>query len=139
MIVVDTNVISELLRAIPDKEVLRWAGRVDANTLCTTAVSKAELLAGVATMAEGKKRAELQKTIDTILAQSFGQRILPFDSDAATQYATVIAKRKAAGRPIKDADAMIAAICLSRGATIITRDLNGFGFLGIDVFNPWTD
>jgi predicted nucleic acid-binding protein len=139
MIVVDTNVISELLRPIPHDAVLRWASAVEASSLFTTAISQAELLASAATIPEGKRRAELQKTIQTVLVRSFDDRIVPFDSTAAPHYASIMAKHKAMGRPIKDADAMIAAICLSRAATIVTRDLNGFGYLGLDVFNPWTD
>ena len=139
MIVVDSNVISELVRLEPDKNVLRWSHAANLTTLFTTAVCEAEILAGVALMPSGKRREALHEAMQAIFSRSFATRILPFDSHAAHHYAAVVARRTALGRPIKDADAQIAAICLCHGATIATRDTGGFAHLELNIFNPWTD
>jgi len=139
MIVLDTNVISELLRPEPDPNVARWATASEAAAFHTTAICEAELLVGVALMPQGKRRAELENAIAAILLRIFPDRILPFNSEAARHYAKAVASRTALGSPIMEADAQIAAICIAHGASIVTRDARGFSGLGLDVVNPWTD
>jgi len=139
VIVVDTNVISELLRPKPHPFVKRWADTTHPSQLYTTSISHGELLSGIALMPEGRRRNELAETLARLFHAAFASRILPYDSSAALHYARIIAQRTALGRPIAQADAQIAAICLTHKATIATRDARGFERLGLDVVNPWAD
>jgi predicted nucleic acid-binding protein len=139
VIVLDTNVISELMRPAPDRKVLNWAFATDLGSLWTTAVSEAEILAGIALKNDGKRRRELETAATALFGTKFAGRVLPFDSGAAKCFAAVVRTRSRLGRPIKVPDAMIAAICIAREATIVTRDTGGFDNLGLAVINPWTD
>jgi hypothetical protein len=137
LIVLDTNVISELLRAEPIAAVSAWSRQARLQPLYTTAICEAELLLGVALMPAGRRRDILRDGLTAIFANQFAQRILSFDSAAAPHYASVIARRREIGRPIDQSDAQIAAICRLHGATIATRDVGGFEGLEIEIFNPW--
>jgi toxin FitB len=138
MIVLDTNVISELLRVEPSPQVARWIASQPASELYTTAVTKAEIRVGVNTMPTGKRKAQLHATVDQTLGQVFAGRILPFDSNAATVYADIWAQRRAMGKPISQFDAQIAAIARANGAAAIaTRNVDDFANLNIDLINPW--
>lgn len=139
MIIVDSNVISELVRPKPHPNVERWARTTHPRQLHTTAICEAELLAGVALMPPGRRRTELEAAIGEIFNRAFADRILPFSSAAAAHYASVIARRSQLGRPVKQADAQIAAICLLHQAAIAARDAGGFENLGIEIFNPWME
>ena len=124
MIIIDTNVVFELMRAKPDPAVLAWfAGRA-ADTLFLTAISEAELRTGAAILPAGQRRDRLVGAIDAMIDQDFAGRILPFDSPAARCYAEIAAARRGAGQPIMDADCQIAAISRARGAAIATRNVN---------------
>jgi len=137
VIIIDTNVVSELMRAKPDTAVLGWfAGHV-ADTLLLTAVSEAELRTGAAILPAGQRRDRLVGAINAMIDQDFAGRILPFDSPAARCYAEIAAARRAAGKPIMDADCQIAAIACACGAAIATRNVNDFEGCGVDVINPW--
>lgn len=138
MILLDTNVISELMRADPAPGVLDWFGRQDAAGLFISAVTEAELRTGVAILPEGQRRDRLQAAIDGMIAEDFLGRVLPFDSDAARAYADIAARRRAAGRPIAEADCQIAAIARTTGALVATRNVKDFDSCGVDVVNPWT-
>jgi predicted nucleic acid-binding protein len=138
MIIVDTNVVSELLRPKPNPRVEQWLSAQDGLTIYLTSVSEAELRYGLAIMGNGTRRAALVDAVDRILREDFAGRILPFDSDAALSYAIIAAARRTAGRPIAQADCQIAAIARARGAVVATRNTSDFEGCGVDQINPWT-
>jgi toxin FitB len=137
MILIDTNVVSELMRSSPAPKVLDWFGIQDTPNLFLSAVSEAELRAGAAYLPAGRRRDRLTAAIDGMLAEDFGGRILPFDSAAAKSYAVVAAARRAAGQPIAEADCQIAAIALARGAAVATRNVIDFLGCGVEIIDPW--
>ena len=137
MIIIDTNVVSELMRASPDPAVLAWFADHGADTLFLTAVSEAELRTGAAILPAGQRRDRLVGAIDAMIDQDFAGRILPFDSPAARCYAEIAAARRTAGKPIMDADCQIAAIARACGSVIATRNVKDFEGCGIDIINPW--
>lgn len=139
MIVLDTNVISELLRSRPDPHVLEWVNKQPERDLFVTSISEAELRYGVEILPAGGRRERLLDEVDGLLREDFFGRILPFDSASAQAYAAIAASRRADGRPINHADCQIAAIAHSRGASVATRDIGGFQDAGIDLINPWED
>jgi predicted nucleic acid-binding protein len=138
MIILDTNVISELLRPGPEPRVEQWLSGLDGLSVYLSSISEAELRYGLAIMGNGKRRAALVNAVDRILREDHAGRILPFDSDAAQSYATIAAARRAAGRPIAQADCQIASIAHTRGATVATRNAPDFEGCEIDLINPWT-
>jgi predicted nucleic acid-binding protein len=137
MILLDTNVVSELIRPKPDPGVEAWLAEQVAANVFLSVISAAELLYGVAILPSGQRRDRLTAEIEGMLRHDFAGRILPFDSDAARAYAVIAAERRAAGRPIGQFDGQIAAIARSRGAAIATRNAGDFAGCGIDVINPW--
>ena len=137
MFAIDTNVASELMRPEPTPAVAAWIAERDAQEMYLTAVSEAELRYGVAIMPAGKRRNALKAAMNRWLDHGFRERILPFDSAAARAYAEIAADRRHAGRPISDADCQIAAICHSRGAVLVTRNVRDFNGTGVDVADPW--
>jgi predicted nucleic acid-binding protein len=137
MIVLDTNVLSEAIALEPSARVLAWILREESSTFYTTSISQAELLYGVELMAQGRRRQALHAAIKRMLAEDFADRILPFDSDAAEAYSRIAASRRMIGRPISEGDARIAAIAISRGARLATRNARDFEHCGIKVLNPW--
>ena len=139
MILLDTNVISELMRAEPARIVLDWFGQHDAADLFISAVAEAELRTGVAILPDGQRRDRLQQAIDAMIDQDFQGRVLPFDSPAAKAYAEIAAQRRAAGRPMAEADCQIAAIARATDAPIATRNVKDFDGCGVRVINPWND
>ena len=138
MLVMDTNVVSELMRPTPAPAVSAWVAGRDAREMYLTAVTEAELRYGVATMPAGRRRNELEAVMTRWLDIGFGERILPFDSAAARAFADIAARRRRAGRPIGDADCQIAAIAHSRGASLATRNVRDFESTGVSVIDPWT-
>jgi hypothetical protein len=139
MILLDTNVVSELMRAEPAQTVLGWFGQHDATDLFISAVTEAELRTGVAILPDGRRRDRLQLAIDAMINQDFQGRVLPFDSLAAKAYAEIAAQRRAAGRPIAEADCQIAAIARATNAPVATRNVKDFDGCGIRLINPWND
>lgn len=137
MIVLDTNVISELLAPRPDRSVEAWIAAQAPASIFTTTVTEAEILYGVRLLPQGKRRRELEAAITPIFAVDLFGRVLPFDSDAATAYAELATARRQAGRPISQFDAQIAGIVRSRGCTLATRNVSDFEGAGIDLVNPW--
>ena len=135
--VLDTNVVSELMRPEPDAAVLAWLNEQAADTLWLNSVVVSELLYGVARLPDGKRRAQLALAVQAMLAEDFAGRVLPFDLEAAVVYADLVAKRERQGQPIDVADAQIAAICLAHGATLATRNTKHFEGLGLTLMNPW--
>ena len=139
MIVLDTNVVSELMRPSPATNVVDWVTQQAATTLYFSTISEAELRYGVEVLLAGQRRAGLLAAIEGMLREDFAGRILPFDSDAARAYAVIAAGRRVAGRPISQADCQIAAIAHSRGASVATRNAGDFEDCGIAVVNPWAN
>ena len=139
MVVIDTNVISELMRPTPDSAVMAWFSRQHSADLHLTAVSEAELRAGAAILPAGRRRDRLAAEVDAVVREDFAGRVLPFDSAAARTYAAIAASRRSVGRPILEADCQIAAIARARGAAVATRNGADFENCGIDVIDPWTE
>ncbi len=137
MILLDTNVVSELMRDSPEPAVVAWLDDQPLGSLFVTAVTEAEIRVGVAFLPSGERRRNLADAVERAFGVLFAERILPFDSDAARAYAGIAAARRAAGRPISQADCQIAAIARSRSALVATRDIGGFAGCGIEVKNPW--
>lgn len=137
MFVLDTNVVSELLRPVPNPAVEAWVGSHPAGSLFFTAIGEAELRYGVAIMASGARRDRLAAVVDAVVGEDFADRVLPFDRWAARSYARIAALRRASGRPASQADCQIAAIADSRGATVVTRNTRDFDGTGVAVVDPW--
>ena len=137
MIVLDTNVVSELMRTTPEPEVLAWLDDQPTSTLFVTTITEAEILTGIAILPDGRRRRGLTGAAERAFGVLFAERILSFDSAAAHAYASIAAARRAAGNPISQADCEIAAIARSQGASVATRDVKGFRDCGIEVINPW--
>jgi predicted nucleic acid-binding protein len=139
MILLDTNILSELMRPLPATAVEEWLGEQPSASLFISAVTEAELRFGLALLPDGKRRSQLVAEVDDMLAGDFADRILPFDSPAAIAYARIASGRRKSGRPIAQADAQIAAIAQSRGATLATRNVTDFAGCGVDLIDPWHD
>lgn len=136
-IVIDTNVVSELMRLTPEPAVMARFARRNADELYLTAVAEAELRAGAAILPAGRRRDRLSAEVDAVVREDFAGRVLPFDSAAARAYAEIAASRGSTGRPILEADCQIAAIARSRGMAVATRNVGDFSGTGIEVLNPW--
>ena len=139
MILLDTNILSELMRPAPEKGVEQWLTDQPDASVFISAITEAELRYGVALLPTGKRRSTLAAVIEDMLGEDFTGRILPFDSAAAVAFAEIAANRRQAGRPIAQADAQIAAIARSRGAALATRNVPDFEGCGIELVNPWTE
>lgn len=137
MIILDTNVISELMRPIPARAVEAWLERHGQEELSTTVMCQAEILAGIALLPAGRRREELQRRADWIFAHVFAEKILAFDGEVAPHFADIIAHRQRAGRPIGLADAIIGAIARRRQAPLVTRNVADFEGCGIELHDPW--
>jgi toxin FitB len=137
VILVDTNVISELMRSRPAQEVLDWFAIQKTTELFFSAVSEAELRAGAAILPAGKRRDKLTASIDIMIEEDFAGRVPSFDSAAAKVYAAIAARRRAAGGRIAEADCQIAAIARVLGAAVATRNVDDFEGCGVEVVNPW--
>jgi hypothetical protein len=137
MIVLDTNVLSEILRPAPQPLVLEWLAAQPRNALFTTTVTQGEILYGVRLLPGGQRRDRLREAALAIFSEDFAGRVLSFDGEAASDYADLAAARRAAGRPISQFDAMIAAVTRSRGASLATRNVSDFEGCGIAIVDPW--
>ncbi len=137
MILLDTNVLSELIRREPDDGVLSWMDTLDAAVVATTAITTAELLYGVARLPAGRRKDLLREAVHGLIEDDLGGRVEPFDAGAAAHYAALVSDRERAGRPISAADAQIAAICRKLRATLATRNTDDFEAAGIALINPW--
>lgn len=136
MIILDTNVLSELMRKVAEKRVLKWIEAQSSASLFTTALTEAEVLYGLASMPTGKRRKALEDAAAGLFSD-FEPRILAFDSAAARAYAQIVLGRTKAGRPMSVIDAQIAAIARSRGAHLATRNHGDFEDCGVDLIDPW--
>ena len=137
MIVLDTNVLSELMRPEPHPAVFAWVAAQPRTSLYTTSLNRAELLYGVAALPKGRRKEALAAAAELMFQDDLAGRILSFDGDGAAHYARLVAARRDAGAPIEAFDALIAATTLAAGAGIATRDVGGFAGCGLSVINPW--
>ncbi|MGC1818154.1 MAG: type II toxin-antitoxin system VapC family toxin [Casimicrobiaceae bacterium] len=137
MIVLDTNVLSELMRAEPAEAVVRWITTQPGESLYTTTITQAEILHGVMLLPAGKRRAALEAGVEAMFSEDFAERILPFGSDAALSYARIASSRQRVGVPMSSFDAQIAAIALSARASLATRNVKDFVHCGVEVVDPW--
>ncbi len=137
MFVLDTNVVSELMRAAPDRAVLRWVSARPLASLYTTSITEAEVLHGIMLLPRGKRRDAMEIAARAMFDDDFRGRVLAFGGDAARMYAEVRAGRSRAGKPIGALDAQIAAIARAVDAAIVTRNADDFEDAGVSVINPW--
>jgi toxin FitB len=137
VIILDTNVISELMRASPDARVLAWLNAFPLTELATCTVVLAELELGLAMMPAGERRRKLSDSFVALVRDSFSDRIYGLDQPAVPHYAAIGSHRKSIGRVIDTADLMIAAIAASRGFSLCTRNVTDFEHCGIPLLNPW--
>lgn len=137
MIVIDTNVISELWKVEPNPNVLAWIDAQAIETLYLSAVTVAELRYGLATMPEGKRRTIYQERLEHEVLPAFAGRVLAFDLDTSKPYADLMARARAGGKAIAKADGYIAATAAAHGLMVATRDTSPFEAGGLEVINPW--
>jgi predicted nucleic acid-binding protein len=137
MIVLDTNVISALMRDIPDETIIRWLDRQQRASIWTTSINVFETRFGLYIMPAGKRQAAMMALYERVLSDTIQERIALFDSDAAQQAAELHAQRKAKGRPGELRDTMIAGIVLASHATLATRNVKHFEEIASSLVNPW--
>jgi predicted nucleic acid-binding protein len=137
VILLDTNVISELMRPQPEPRVLAWADGLDPEAVAITAMTEAEILHGLARLPDGRRKQNLQQSWEALMAEVFTGRVWPFTSEAAHWYAQLLRCREQLGRSMATADAVIAATALAQGASLATRDVADFADIGLELINPW--
>ena len=138
MILLDTNVVSEGMRPLPDQRVMRWLDAQPAADLWISAVTVAEIRLGLALLPEGQRKRDLTDRAEAMLREDFGEGCLAFDGAAATDCAAIVAHRTRLGRPISVEDAQIAAIARAGGLTLATRNTKDFRDIeGLTLVNPW--
>ena len=137
MIVLDTNVLSELMRPVASDAVTDWVNQQPAEDLFTTTITEAEIFYGIELLVAGERRDQLFAIATAMFEEDFAGRILPFDSGAARLFSTLAAQRRRAGRPISHADGQIAAIARTHGGVLATRDVADFHHCGVELINPW--
>lgn len=138
MILLDTNVVSEPLRPTPSAHVIEWIDAQPIETLFLSAITVAELRAGITLLPVGKRRTDLHENLEKRVLPLFAGRILPFDMACTQAYAELIAKTRATGVAVITADAYIAAIAVANGFAVATRDTRPFEAAGAAVINPWS-
>jgi len=137
MIIFDTNVLSELMRPNPARPVIDWMDSIPKSDIGLTAISIAEILYGIGSLPEGKKKRRLLEAATTVFDDCFSGRIFAFDQLAAIEYADIVIHRERIGVPISMPDAQIAAICRVSGADFATRNIRDFENTGLVLINPW--
>lgn len=137
MLVLDTNVISELMKASPSARVVEWWSQQQSGELFTTSLTMAEILYGIEILPKGKRRDNLLAEAEAVFTEDLAGRILPFDEEAARFFPGIAAKRRSEGRPIAELDAQIAAVAHSRHAILATRNTADFEGCGVRLANPW--
>ena len=137
MIVLDTNVVSEMMRTEPALNVVAWLNSQDASLLFLTAVTVGEVRYGLRVLPQGKRRRLLEEGFERILAEAFPGRILAFDEMAAHRYGEIMGRRKEIGRPLAILDGQIASIAWSNGCSVATRNVQDFIECGVEVINPF--
>lgn len=136
MIIIDTNVVSELMKPSPSAAVIEWVRARTGSELFTTSITLAEILDGIARLPNGRRKELLRSTASDVFA-AFDDQVLPFDSSAATHYAEVVGGRDQIGLPIDGFDGQIASICRAHGAALATRNLRDFRHTDVTLIDPW--
>ena len=136
MILLDTNVVSEAMKPVPNDAVRGWLDEQAAETLYLSSVTIAELMFGIGALPKGKRKDKLASALDGVM-ELFADRVLPFDIDAARHYADLAVKARAAGKGFPTPDGYIAAIAASKGFVVATRDTSAFDAAGVEVIDPW--
>lgn len=137
MFVLDTNVVSELMKPHVDPNVDAWFATHARDSLYTTTITQAEILYGIAILPDGARQQRLQTLAQLMFQEDFAGKLLPFDPAAASHYATLAAHRRAKGIPISQFDAQIAAICRAHQAALVTRNVDDFVHCDLNIINPW--
>lgn len=137
MTILDTNVVSELMRPAPNATVIRWMATQTSEDLHITSVTMGEVLYGIELLPSGKRQESLRAGAERLFRVVFADRVLNFEASAAREFSTIASTRKKRGRPISELDAQIAAIARVHGAVVATRDIRGFEGCGVRVVNPW--
>lgn len=137
MIILDTNVISELMRSNASTDVEIWCNSHPAYRLFITTITQAEVLYGIRILPTGSRKKRLQDKAEILFSEQFANRIFPFDQKSAEYYAEITAQRRRQGKPISQFDAQIAAICRAHGTAIATRNVDDFAGCGLEIINPW--
>jgi predicted nucleic acid-binding protein len=138
MILLDTNVLSELMRPGPNENVVRWMDALPGDDIWISAVTVAEIRLGLALLPEGRRKHLLTALAEEMFREEFSEKCLPFDYQAAGEYAKIVSTRSRQGRPITVEDAQIAAIAISSGLELATRNTSDFmGIEGLNLINPW--
>jgi len=137
VIVLDTNVLSELMRPQPNPQVMDWANGLDPQAIAITAMNEAEIRYGIARLPAGQRRQALEQCWQELMASLFGGQALPFSGEAAHWYGELVSRRERLARPITTADAVIAATTLAHSAQLATRNTADFEAIGLELINPW--
>ena len=137
MIVLDTNVLSALMREEPDEHVVAWLDRQPRSSVWTTSITVLEVQFGLGILPPGRRRSLLVRAFEAVLTQELGRRVAPFDQPSAEQAAQLMASRHKKGTPVELRDTMIAGIVLARHAALATRNIQHFDDLEVIVVNPW--
>lgn len=139
MIILDTNVLSELMRLETNTLVLNWVNSHPINGLGITAITVSEILYGIGKLSEGKRKQALLSMAESMFEEDFYGRIFPFNELAAVEYSILVLKREKLGLPISMADALIASISISEGYPLATRNTKDFKNTGVHLINPWNE
>lgn len=138
MVILDTNVISEVMHPVPSPVVLAWLSRKpESGQMFITTITVAEILYGIELLPKGNRHAKLLTEAEAMIGQDFAGHILPFDEEAARSFPTIAAERRGQGRPMAEFDVQIAAIARCRGAILATRNTADFQGCGVRLVNPW--
>jgi predicted nucleic acid-binding protein len=137
MLVLDTNVLSELLKPTPDEQIVSWIERQPRQQLFTTVVSRAEILYGILLLPNGQRRQKLADAAKAVFDEALADHVLPFDNTAADHFAAIAARRKVEGKPISQFDAIIVSIAAAHSARLATRNVRDFEGCGVEIENPW--
>ncbi|MGP0078369.1 type II toxin-antitoxin system VapC family toxin [Mycobacterium sp.] len=138
MILLDTNVLSALMRREPDRTVVAWLDNQPGESIWTTTITILEVRTGIELLEQGRRRRQLEQAFGEVLTEDLGGRVQPFDQPAALAAASIAAARQRAGRPVEIRDVQIAGIATARRATLATRNTRHFDAVGVNVVDPWS-
>jgi predicted nucleic acid-binding protein len=133
----DTNVLSEAIKANPEPRVAEWLANADSTRLYTSVLSIGEILKGISLLAQGKRRAQIQEWLDTVLPSWFEDRILPVNRAVAERWGILTAQAKISGTPLEVIDGLLVATAAQHDLTVVTRNTRHFSVAGVSVLNPW--
>ena len=137
MIIVDTNIVTEMMKVAPAQVVVSWLNAQDSSKLFLTTITIGEIGYGLETLPWGKRRLQLEQGFEKVLTEAFGGRILTFDEDAARHYGVIMGRRKEIGRPLSIPDGQIASIARAKGFAVATRNVRDFVECGVEIVNPF--